>query len=194
MRQQITHLLCHYLSTIQHSTTQRPLFHSVDFSSSFLDKGSNTVILTAHREHADEAAAIASVLPALCQQKLHISTSEWFTHDALDHCEGVIFDKDTNRFTSQEDTLFNEMLDEDFGQSVMIEFEGLPEALATKETNSRRKTHDDNSLVSFGTTMDLKRTAPSTSGTDSFSSPSFLTESISQQTTSGVPGSLKCGK
>ena len=173
--------LRHYLSTLQHSTTQRPLYHSVDFSSSFLDEGSNAVILTAHKEHADEAAALASVLPALCQQKLHMSTSEWFTDDALDHCDGVIFDQETNRFTSQEDTLFDDMLDEDFGHSETIEFEGLPEALATKDAKPRKKNHDDNSFVSFGTTMDLKKTTNSTSGTDSFSSPTFLTDSINEQ-------------
>ena len=61
------------------------------------------------------------------------------TPNTMMHCKGVIFDKDTNRFTSQEDTLFDEMLDEDFGQAVTIKFEGLPEALTTKESTTRRR-------------------------------------------------------
>ena len=45
------------------------------------------------------------------------------------------------------------MLDEDFfRQTVMIEFEGLPEALTTKESNTRRKTHDDSQQPALGIT------------------------------------------
>lgn len=86
-----------YLSTLRHSKTKRPLFHSVDFSaSSYLDEGTNNVILTAHQEHVEEASSLASVLPALCKQKLHPSTSEWFTYESQEHCDGVKFEKNTN--------------------------------------------------------------------------------------------------
>ena len=179
--------LRHYLSTIKHMGTGRPLFHSVDFSSSFMDEGSNTVILTAHQEHATEASALVSVLPALCHQKLHPSTNDWFTYDSIEHCEGVIFDSDSNKFKSNEDILFDEMLDEDFGEAATtIQFEGLSEAMNSHTSISANKhSSDDGSFVSFGTAMDAKKNTNMTaslSGNDSLSSPSFLSTSINEQT------------
>ena len=170
-----------YLSTIQHSMTKRPLFHSVDFSASYLDEGTNNVILTAHQEHLEEASSLASVLPALCKQKLHPSTSEWFTHESQEYCEGVKFEKNTHKFSSKEDQLFDELLDEDFGTTATIQFESLPDDLAKSPQSDSLK--DDGSFVSFGTMLDAKkhqRSTPSTS-TDSISSPTFPSESFNEQ-------------
>lgn len=91
------------------------------------------MIITAHKEHArTEAAALVSVLPALCQQKLHPSTAEWFSVDAIEHCEGVIFEANSHWFQSKEDSLFDDMLDKDFGSEAMtIPFEGLADALTS---------------------------------------------------------------
>ena len=174
--------LRHFLSSLKHSESGRPLFHSIDFSSSFLDEGSNTVIITAHKEHANEAAALVSVLPALCQQKLHPSTAEWFTVDAIEHCDGVIFEENSYRFQSREDFLFDDMLDEDFGSEATMQFEGLKEALNSSQSPSTKPTTDDTSFVSFGTMMDAKKSNPPSSimGTDSMSTPSFLTTSINE--------------
>ena len=67
----------------------------------------------------EEASALASVLPApLCKQKLHQSTSEWFTYEALDLCEGITFEPNSNKFSSQEDQLFDDLLEEDFGKCI----------------------------------------------------------------------------
>ena len=49
------HSLCSYLSSLPHSQTGKPLYHSIDLSTSFVDEGSNMVILTALPEHAEEA-------------------------------------------------------------------------------------------------------------------------------------------
>ena len=170
-----------YLSTIQHSTTKRPLFHSVDFSASYLDEGTNNVILTAHHEHVEEASSLASVLPALCKQKLHPSTSKWFTYESQEYCEGVKFEKNTHKFSSKEDQLFDDLLDEDFGKTATIQFESLPDDLAKTPQSDSPK--DDGSFVSFGTMMDAKkpqRSTPSTS-TNSISSPTFPSESFNEQ-------------
>ena len=176
------HTLRSYLSSLTHSQSGKPLYHSIDLSTSFMAEGSNMVILTALPEHAEEASSLASVLPALCQQKLHPSTHEWFAIDALEYCEGVEFEKDSSRFHSQEDQIFDEMLDEDFGQAVTFQFEGLPSDLQADKTNTSGNSRDDGSFVSFGTMMDAKRqtSTPTTTGTDSLSSPSFLTDSIQE--------------
>ena len=140
------------------------------------------VILTSLPEHAEEASSLASVLPALCKQKLHPSTQDWFANDALEYCEGVIFKPNSNRFHSQEDQIFDDMLDKDFGQAVTFQFEDLPSDLNTDKTPPGSNSCDDSSFVSFGTTMDAKRQppTPTTTGTDSLSSPSFLTDSIQE--------------
>ena len=164
-----------YLMSLTHSTTGNPLYHSVDRSPSFIDEGSNTVILTTLPDHEAEAAALASVLPALCQQKLHASSHKWFSSEAVEHCEGVLFDADSNKFQSQEDHLFDDMLEEDFGKTIMIEFDDSVSLQTQKKTPS---SNDDNSFVSFGTILEAKKPSPSqTTGTDSLSSPSFPTES-----------------
>ena len=177
-----THTLRSYLSSLKHSQSGKPLYHSIDLSTSFMDEGSNMVILTALPEHAEEASSLASVLPALCQQKLHPSTHEWFAIDALEYCDGVRFEKDSNRFHSQEDQIFDEMLEEDFGQAVTFQFEDLPSDLQEDKISTQGTSRDDGSFVSFGTMMDAKRqnSTPTTTGTDSLSSPSFLTDSIQE--------------
>ena len=173
--------LRHFLSTLTHSETGRPLYHSVDFSASFLDEGTNYVILTAFSKHLEEATALSTVLPALCQQKLHESTSEWFTYESLELCEGVNFDSETNKFSSHEDQLFDAMLEEDFGSSVQIQFDKLPDDL--NKPKSKNPPRDDGSFISFGTMMDAKRTnqPTPTTGTDSLSSPTFQADSTNEQ-------------
>ena len=172
-----------YLMTLTHSTTAgKPLFHSVDRSPSFIDEGSNTVILTKVPKHQAEAAALASVLPALCQQKLHSSSYKWFSTDVVEHCEGVIFEPDSNKFQSHEDHLFNDMLEEDFGKTVMIKFDNLPLSLQHQKSTPNGK--DNGSFVSFGsnnvrgkTHLPIPPPASHTTGTNSLLSPSFPTES-----------------
>ena len=180
--EEINHSLRSYLSSLPHSKTGKPLYHSIDLSTSFMDEGSNMVILTALPEHAEEASSLASVLPALCSQKLHPSTQDWFATDALEYCEGVVFETNSNRFHSQEDKIFDDMLDEDFGQAVTFQFEGLPSDLSNDKPSIETNPWDDGSFVSFRTMMDTKRpsTTPTSTGTDSLSSPSFLTDSIQE--------------
>ena len=187
--QHSNYTLRHYLTSLRHSTTNRPLYHSVDFSTSYMDEGSNTVILTAHHEHSDEATALASVLPALCTQKLHQSTSDWFTSASLEYCEGVIFDSETNQFQSQEDALFEDMLDEDFGQEVSMQFEGIPSPNSQQNEETSPQT-DDSSFISFGTLMDAKKSpSPNITTATSTSSPSNLTDSITEDHTESLAAS-----
>lgn len=77
-----------------------------------------------------------------------------------------------NRFQSQEDQIFDDMLEEDFGQTVTFQFEDLPPELQTNRPPGEPP-KDDGSFVSFGTMLDAKRppTTPTTMGTDSLSSP-----------------------
>ena len=76
-------------------------------------------------EHYSEAAAIASVLPALCDQKLGSHTNKWFTSEAQEIFTEVEFLPNSLEFKTPDETLFSAMLTKDFGTTAQVEFEGL---------------------------------------------------------------------
>ena len=169
-----------YLLQLRHSTTDRKLFHSVDWSTSFQDAGTNAIVLMTFPEHYTEASAIASVLPALCDQNLSAQTNQWFTSEALDICNEVEFLPNSMEFRTQDESLFTDMLSEDFGTTAQVELEGLHVVAEEANQSRRRPRSDDASFHSFATITGGKRNLGerqhSETASDSISSPTMSQE------------------
>ena len=175
-----------YLLQLRHSTTNRKLYHSVDWSTSYQDTGTNAVVLMTFPEHYSEAAAIASVLPALCDQKLGTHTNKWFTSEAQEICADVEFLPNSLEFKTPDETLFSAMLTEDFGTAAQVEFEGL-QVVTDQDTaaTARRKPRSDDSFHSFATITGGKAQRQGSTKTDtasgSISSPTMSQDISSLQ-------------
>jgi hypothetical protein len=131
---------------------ESPMFHSVDYASTFPDKNEGVVHLTAYNDRSENAEQLVSILPAYINRLLDRQTTDsWFHATAMPVIDQVNFDEDISgnwlgTWTTEEDNLNMDILNEDMG--VEFSLENLELLTASRQV---LKTTDDMSEHSFGT-------------------------------------------
>jgi hypothetical protein len=108
--------------------------------------------LTAYKDRAETAEALAGILLALVQKEIsNAAPAEWFTPQGIENGAGVTFPSDLagnwdGTWITPEDELNQNLLEEDMGISFEIEDMDLLE-----EGTGMLATTDETSINSFGT-------------------------------------------
>ena len=136
-----------HIMDMRHASTGKNIFHSIDMTTSTLGE-TDVAFGTVMAEHEGEANTIATLLPAMCRNEINKSTNKWFTEEYNEISADFYFDEQAGEYKSMAQSQFDEVLDEEMGDNVLII--GL-ETMLNTERNENTSNENRSSDLSFTT-------------------------------------------